>query len=81
MSHVRQLRDRFTRATLRDVESWDPTHKINGKAKFINASTIEVNQQQFQAKSFIIAVGSTPSFDHAWKQELGRTPYYFRSNF
>ena len=70
MPHVRQLRDRFTRATLRDVERWDPTHKINGKAKFINANTIEVNQQQFQAKSFIIAVGSTPSFDRAWKQEL-----------
>ncbi|WP_372403971.1 dihydrolipoyl dehydrogenase [Acinetobacter piscicola] len=70
MPHVRQLRDQFTQATLKDVESWNSTHKINGKAKFINSNTIEVNQQQFQAKSFIIAVGSTPSFDVAWKQEL-----------
>lgn len=70
MQHVRNLRDRFTRATLRDVDSWDHSHKISGKAKFINANTIEVNQQQFQAKNFIIAVGSTPNFNVDWKKEL-----------
>ncbi|MDM1248190.1 dihydrolipoyl dehydrogenase [Acinetobacter sp. R933-2] len=70
MTHVRQLRDRFTKATLKDVESWDNLHKISGKAKFINHNTIEVNQQQFQAKNFIIAVGSTPNFDSEWKKEL-----------
>ncbi|MFW1859751.1 dihydrolipoyl dehydrogenase [Acinetobacter defluvii] len=71
MTHVRQLRDRFTQATLKDVNSWNPAHKINGKARFIDANTIQVNQQLFQAKSFILAVGSTPSFDIAWKKELG----------
>ncbi|MFC2994685.1 dihydrolipoyl dehydrogenase [Acinetobacter sichuanensis] len=70
MTHVRQLRDRFTKATLKDVESWDNSHKISGKAKFINHNTIEVNQQQYQAKNFIIAVGSTPTFDSEWKKEL-----------
>lgn len=70
MTHVRQLRDRFTKATLKDVESWDNSHKISGKAKFINHNTIEVNQQQFQAKNFIIAVGSTPNFNSEWKKEL-----------
>lgn len=70
MTHVRQLRDRFTKATLKDVESWDNSHKISGKSKFINHNTIEVNQQQFQAKNFIIAVGSTPNFDSEWKKEL-----------
>lgn len=70
MTHVRQLRDRFTKATLKDVEGWDNSHKISGKAKFINHNTIEVNQQQFQAKNFIIAVGSTPNFDSEWKKEL-----------
>ena len=43
MLHVRKLRDRFTRATLKDVDSWNPKHKINGQAKFINEHTIEVN--------------------------------------
>ena len=71
MSHVRQLRARFTLSTLKDVERWEANHKITGQAHFINATTIEVNQKHYQARSFIIAVGSTPSFDPEWKQELG----------
>lgn len=71
MSHVRQLRDRFTHATLRDVQSWPEHHKISGHAQFINANTIEVNGVQYQAKSFIIAVGSTPSYEQKWQDELG----------
>ncbi|WP_010116066.1 dihydrolipoyl dehydrogenase [Acinetobacter sp. P8-3-8] len=71
MQHVRKLRDRFTRATLKDVDSWNPKHKINGQAKFINPHTIEVNNQFYSAKSFIIAVGSTPNYEAAWKEENG----------
>lgn len=71
MQHVRQLRDRFTAATLADVDSWDKSHKISGAAKFINANTIQVNNQHYQAKSFILAVGSTPNMDAEWKAELG----------
>lgn len=70
MTHVRQLRDRFTQATLKDVNSWNETHKISGQAKFIDAQTIEVNGQHYQAQSFIIAVGSTPTYDQSWKKEL-----------
>src|SRR5699024_10977087 len=72
MTHVRQLRVRFTQTTIKDVNSWNTEHKINAKARFIDANTIQVNQQLFQAKSFILAVGSTPSFDIAWKKELGQ---------
>ncbi|RZG47428.1 dihydrolipoyl dehydrogenase [Acinetobacter wuhouensis] len=71
MEHVQTLRNRFTRATLRDVESWNVEHKISGEAKFINPNTIEVNEKQYRAKSFIIAVGSTPSYDQNWKNEIG----------
>ena len=71
MPHVRQLRDRFTAATLKDVQSWPAEHKISGQAKFVNANTVEVNGQHYQAKSFIVAVGSTPSYDPEWKKELG----------
>ena len=70
MTHVRQLRDRFTQATLKDVNSWNEMHKISGQAKFIDAQTIEVNGQHYQARSFIIAVGSTPTYDQSWKKEL-----------
>ena len=70
MKHVRSLRDRFTRATLKDVNSWDENHKISGKASFINSNTVQVNQKNYQAKTFILAVGSTPNINQDWKDEL-----------
>ncbi|MDO7194456.1 dihydrolipoyl dehydrogenase [Acinetobacter nosocomialis] len=71
MQHVQTLRDRFTQATLKDVEQWPTEHKICGKAHFIDAQTVEVNGKQYQSKSFILAVGSTPNYDKTWKEELG----------
>ncbi|MGE8559380.1 MAG: dihydrolipoyl dehydrogenase [Acinetobacter sp.] len=70
MQHVRELRDRFTRATLEEVNRWNDVHKISGKAHFIDSKTVQVNQKQYQAKNFIIAVGSTPTFNKDWKNEL-----------
>jgi Pyruvate/2-oxoglutarate dehydrogenase complex, dihydrolipoamide dehydrogenase (E3) component, and related enzymes len=71
MQHVQTLRDRFTRATLKDVKSWPSQHKISGKAEFIDSNTIQVNNQTYQAKSFILAVGTTPAIDTEQKQILG----------
>lgn len=71
MQHVRMLRDHFTNAILKDVNSWTTKHKISGQAQFINQNTITVNGQKYQAKSFIVAVGSTPTFDPQWKEQLG----------
>ncbi|QNX88100.1 dihydrolipoyl dehydrogenase [Acinetobacter seifertii] len=71
MEHVKTLRDRFTKATLNDVEQWPTEHRISGKARFIDSETIEVNGKQYQSKSFILAVGSTPNYDKTWKQKLG----------
>lgn len=70
MSHVRALRDHFTSATLKEIESWNKEHKVSGRASFIDQQTIQVNQDYYQAKSFIIAVGSTPSINKNWKNEL-----------
>ena len=71
MRHVRELRDHFTNATLKEVNRWDNAHKISGKAHFIDSKTVLVNRQHYQAKSFIIAVGSTPTINSDWKDELG----------
>lgn len=71
MQHVQQLRDRFTRATLKDVDSWKAEHKISGRAEFINSNTIQVNKQQYQAINFILAVGTTPNIDAQLKEKLG----------
>lgn len=70
MQHVRQLRDRFTQATLKDVHRWEKSHKVSGKAQFTGSDTVQVNQKKYQAKRFIIAVGSTPTFDQELKAEL-----------
>lgn len=71
MQHVRDLRDRFARATLKDVESWEAAHKIDGEAKFVNANTVEVDGKHYQSKSFILAVGSTPTYNQDWKNKIG----------
>jgi len=70
MQRVHVLRERFIRATLKGVDQWDSSHKISGKAKFINPRTIEVNGQSYRAKSFIVAVGSRPNIDETLKQKL-----------
>lgn len=71
MQRVRQLRDQFTSATLKDVEQWSSQHKISGKAVFVDAQTIQVNHKQYQAKNFILAVGSRPNIDQKLKEQLG----------
>lgn len=70
MQRVHVLRERFIRATLKGVDQWDSSHKISGKAKFIDPQTIEVNGQSYRAKSFIVAVGSRPNIDETLKQQL-----------
>jgi dihydrolipoamide dehydrogenase len=71
MQRLHTLRERFTQATLKEVHQWPAAHKISGKAKFVDSQTVEVNGQSYQAKSFIVAVGSRPNFEESWKQELG----------
>lgn len=70
MQRVHVLRERFILATLKGVDQWDSSHKISGKAKFIDSQTVEVNEQSYRAKSFIVAVGSRPNIDEALKQKL-----------
>lgn len=70
MQHVRTLRDSFTASTLKEVNAWPKEHKCSGKAEFIDASTVRVNGQDYQAKAFILAVGSTPNVPGLWKAQL-----------
>ena len=70
MSHVRALRDSYTQSTLDDVLSWPKEHRVSGQAHFKNKNTVVVNGQEYQAKSFILAVGSTPNIEEEWKDIL-----------
>ncbi|MGO1159477.1 dihydrolipoyl dehydrogenase [Acinetobacter lwoffii] len=78
MQRVHVLRERFIRATLKDVDQWESSHKISGKAKFVDPQTIEVNGQSYKGKSFIVAVGSRPNIDETLKKKL--TDKYITSN-
>ena len=71
MQRLHHFRERFIRATLKGIDKWDNSHKISGHAKFIDSHTVEVNGQSYQAKCFIISVGSRPNIDKALKEELG----------
>jgi len=71
MDRLHKLRDHYIRATLKEVEQWDSVNKVSGHAKFTNAQTVQVDGKSYEAKSFIIAVGSRPNFDDTLKNELG----------
>lgn len=71
LPRVREYRDRFTSGMQETVDGWKAEHKINGKARFINHNTVEVNGQQYQANAFIIAVGTTPRPNDEWQQAIG----------
>lgn len=62
MERVRGERDRFVSFVLDSIESIPPKNKISGYAKFIDDHTLQVdNHTTIEAKSVVIATGSSPS--------------------
>lgn len=70
MQHVRKLRSHFAASILEQVKSWDENDKVSGYATFVDQNTVEVDGKKYQAKSFVLAVGSTPNVDEDIKKEL-----------
>jgi dihydrolipoamide dehydrogenase len=66
MRHVRQLRDRFIAGPISTAEKLGE-RSIQGRARFIDANTLEVNGERIQAESVIIATGSRPVLPEAWR--------------
>lgn len=66
MNHVRHLRDRFVRGVLQDMEPWQATHLVRKKVKFLDANTLDVESERFQADKIIIATGSEPKLPTEW---------------
>lgn len=64
LERVRAERDRFVGFVLRDVDEIDPQYKLTGRARFLDAHTLEVGgglEVRVRAKAFVIATGSSPS--------------------
>ena len=60
MRRVRSERDRFVGFVLESVENIDPKHNYRGHARFLDDHTIEVEDKIIEAKSVVIATGSSP---------------------
>ena len=60
MERVRNERDRFVGFVLESVENIDQTHHFRGHAHFLDNHTIQVEDKIIEAKSVVIATGSSP---------------------
>ena len=60
MRRVRSERDRFVGFVLESVENIDPKQNFRGHARFLNDHTIQVENKIIEAKSVVIATGSSP---------------------
>ena len=60
MRRVRSERDRFVGFVLESVENIDPKHNYRGHARFLDDHTIQVEDKIIEAKSVVIATGSSP---------------------
>ena len=60
MKRVRSERDRFVGFVLESVENIDQMHHFRGHAHFLDNHTIQVEDKIIEAKSVVIATGSSP---------------------
>ncbi len=61
MHRVRSERDRFVGFVLESVEGFDEKHRVRGYAHFVDDHTLNVEDELYEAKSIVIATGSTPN--------------------
>ena len=71
MQRVRSERDRFVSFVLDTVNGWPETTRLFGRARFLDAHTLDVDGQRVQAKAVVIATGSRPRVPAGWRERLG----------
>lgn len=70
MQRVQTLRDYFTGHAQQQVDQWPEHHKKQGKAAFIDATTLTVGAEVIHTKATVIATGSTPRIPDGWQTAL-----------
>lgn len=61
MARLRRERDRFVAGVVNDVESLPAENRLMGRARFVDANTLEVSDgTRVQARTTVIATGSSP---------------------
>ncbi len=71
LAHVRGLRDRFIQGPIKLAESLGQ-RLFSGRARFLDANTLEVGGERIAAERIIIATGSRPVVPAAWQTLGGR---------
>jgi len=72
MDRVRRERDRFAGFAVDAVQAWPAEHRLQGKARFIDRSTLDVGgHTRVQAGRIVIATGSRPAVPDDWRRALG----------
>ncbi|HAF89379.1 MAG TPA: dihydrolipoyl dehydrogenase, partial [Deltaproteobacteria bacterium] len=71
MERVRNERDRFVGFVLDGVESIDEKHHIRNPATFLDNNTLQVGDSIIEAKTVVIATGSSPALLPEF-EELGK---------
>jgi dihydrolipoamide dehydrogenase len=66
MAHVRSLRDRFVRSVMGSMEDWQDK-LIRKRARFVDAHTLDLGDEQIRARRVIIATGSSPILPAPWR--------------
>ena len=76
MQRVRSERDRFVGFVVDAVEHWPEEHRLRGRARFVDAHTLEVSHgsgepTRVRAGRVVIATGSRPAVPEAWRRATG----------
>ncbi|RZJ12121.1 MAG: dihydrolipoyl dehydrogenase [Rubrivivax sp.] len=71
MQRVRAERDRFVSFVLDTIHSWPEATRLMGHARFVDATTLDVEGVRVVAKAVVIATGSRPRIPTGWRERLG----------
>jgi dihydrolipoamide dehydrogenase len=71
LEHVRDLRDTFVDLVLANTTDEMGEELIEGYARFIDATTIQVGDRRISARSVIIATGASTYVPREWQEKLG----------
>jgi dihydrolipoamide dehydrogenase len=72
MRRLREERDRFVGFVLEAVDRWPPEHRLIGRARFVDAHTLQVDDHtRVRAGRIVIATGSSPAVPAPWRESLG----------
>jgi len=72
MQRVRDERDRFVGFVTEAVDKWPAEHRLQGHARFVSPGVLQIDDHtRIAAGRIVIATGSSPDVNPAWRATLG----------